>query len=236
MTALLLATVAGRAASAASFTPVWLDGPDHRAVVLVNGPIDPGDSAWLSRTLTNITHAAPGARTLAVALNTPGGNLLEGEALATVIHWNRLDTVLYPGATCASACAIMFLAGERKVLGLGARIGVHRVSTLSGIEDASTLDSSRRMARALTAMGASKRVADRLMATPPGGIAWLSASDLAGVHGMVFGTTPRVLPTGEFAHGWAFGQQVGRPDACPGVLSQYADGCRAGAAAVRVRR
>jgi hypothetical protein len=222
-----------RGADAATITPVWLDGGQNRAVVLINGRIVPGDGGRFVAAISSVAQSKPGARVVAVALNTPGGAVVEGKSISMFIAFDRLDTVLYPGATCASACAEMFLSGNRKIMGVGARIGVHRASTLDGVETASTLDTSWRMAKTLAGLGASQRVVDKLMGTPPGVMSWLSAEDLRGVRGLVFSPAPKSLPSQAFASGWDMGIRLGRPDACPNVLTQYADGCRAGAAAAR---
>ncbi len=219
----LAAVLAGWAwfgARAATITPVWLDGGQNRAVILINGRIVPGDSARFVSAMSAVARFRTGARVVATALNTPGGSVVEGKSISMFIGFNHLDTVLYPGATCASACAEMFLSGNRKIMGPGARIGVHRASTLDGVETASTLDTSWRMARTLAGLGASRRVVDKLMATPPGAVSWLSADDLRGVRGLLFGPVPASLPTREFAMGWDLGAHLGRPDACPNALSQ----------------
>ena len=215
---------------AATITPVWLDGAGQRAVVLIHGRIVPGDSARFVAAMTAVGQSGPGAKVVAAALNTPGGSVVEGQSISLFIALNHLDTVLYPGATCASVCAEMFLSGNRKVMGPGARVGVHRASLADGVETASTIDASWRMARTLAGLGASRRVVDRLMATPPGVVSWLSADDLRGVRGLVAGPVPVSLPSQAFAMGWERGLRSGRPEACPNALDQFADGCRAGAA------
>ena len=77
-----------------------------------------------------------------------------------------------------------------KIVGPGAHIGVHRASTPAGVETKSTLDTSWHIAKALRAMGA-QPVIDKLMSTPPGHIAWLTADDLRGLRGVtVEGSAP----------------------------------------------
>lgn len=226
-----------RMVPAATFTPVWLKGPEPRALILIQGPIVPGDTSRLMATMNVIVHARPGAKTLAVDLNTPGGNVAEGEALATIIGLNGLDTVLYPGATCASACPMMFFAGSRKILGSGARLGVHRASIgPNGNESPSTMDTSIRIGRMLTRLGAPKRVIEKLLATPPGSITWLIAADLVGVQGLEAGPSPTGAPSDEFARGWDDGRRNAATSPCGADMSAYSDGCRAGADSAGGRR
>ena len=171
---------------AARMTPVWLTLtltlPQPRPAVLISGPIALADAARFSaevETLRRRYGMAP-----AVALDTPGGNVLASRAVATLVDYGRLDTVLADGATCASACALIFFSGAHKILGPDAHIGVHRAATPAGTETNSTLDTSWRLAKALRGMGARQAVIDKLMTTPPGRIAWLTPSDLAGLRGV----------------------------------------------------
>ena len=169
-------------ARAARMTPVWLTLPQPRPAVLITGTIALADAVSFSAVVDALRRrygVAP-----AVALDTPGGNVVGSRAVATLVEYGRLDTVLADGATCASACALIFFSGAHKILGPDAHIGVHRAATPTGMETASTLDTSWSLAKALRGMGARQAVIDKLMTTPPGRIAWLTPSDLAGLRGV----------------------------------------------------
>jgi hypothetical protein len=169
-------------ASAARITPIWLALPGPRPAVLISGPILLQDAALFSAEVDALRRRY--GRAPAVALDTPGGNVLASRAVATLVEYGRLDTVLGDGATCASACALIFFSGAHKIIGPDAHIGVHRAATPTGIETASTLDTSWSLAKALRNMGARQGVIDKLMTTSPGRIAWLNPSDLAGLSGV----------------------------------------------------
>src|ERR1700693_3578863 len=46
--------------------------------------------------------------------NSPGGNLLEGVKLASIIRYAKIATIVPNGAKCASACFVAFAAGNQK--------------------------------------------------------------------------------------------------------------------------
>jgi hypothetical protein len=176
-------------AAAAQITPGWVSLGQALPAITISGPIVPGDTLRFVAAQAVTRRWEPNVRPV-VALDSPGGNILESRALATLVAQARLDTVLGPNATCASACAIVFFAGVQRVLGPGARIGVHRASTLAGAETPDTLDTSLHLAKALLGMGASQRVIDKLMATAPGHIAWLTAADLGGLPSVTIAARP----------------------------------------------
>jgi hypothetical protein len=89
---------------------------DH-LTVHASGPIEAGDAAQFA--------ALPKFDTL--ELNSPGG--LVGEALkmaAIMDARGSIRTVVKPGSSCASACAmVLFVSGETRIVYMGGRIGVH---------------------------------------------------------------------------------------------------------------
>jgi ATP-dependent protease ClpP protease subunit len=55
---------------------------------------------------------------VSLALNSPGGDLRAAEevvaALKHIRKTHQLSTIVWQGATCSSACVLVFLAGERR--------------------------------------------------------------------------------------------------------------------------
>ena len=105
----LLAAVA--VADAMAFT--WRD----HLTVHASGPIEKGDAAQFA--------ALPKFDTLEV--DTPGG--LVGEALRMAANMDArggIRTVVKPGSSCASACAMaLFVSGKTRIVYMGGRIGIH---------------------------------------------------------------------------------------------------------------
>ncbi len=102
------------------------------SVLTLEGKIGRGDSEKLQQALA----AAPGAKgDLFVSLNSPGGELIEALDMAEMLRWTGTGTILLPGATCYSACSVVFFGGYDKVARLprriamaGTRLGVHRAA------------------------------------------------------------------------------------------------------------
>ena len=59
-----------------------------------------------------------------VQIESPGGYVVEGMAMAALIEKNGLDTVSLE--SCASACTLLLAAGQERYLGTGATVGFHR--------------------------------------------------------------------------------------------------------------
>jgi hypothetical protein len=102
---------------------IWLDHLTVRA----SGPIEKGDAFKFA--------ALPKFDTL--ELDSPGGFL--GEALAMAANIDArgdIRTVVKPGASCASACAmVLFVSGETRVVHIGGRLGIHSCAMLDGPRD-----------------------------------------------------------------------------------------------------
>jgi hypothetical protein len=114
----LLATVAG--ADAMNFT--W----HGQSTVIASGPIEGGDAAKFS--------ALPKFDTL--ELDSPGGLVREALAMAANMDARgSVRTVVKPGGSCASACAMaLFVSGERRVVYMGGRVGIHSCAWPDGTQ------------------------------------------------------------------------------------------------------
>ena len=63
-----------------------------------------------------------------VAFQSPGGNLIAGIEIGTQIRLRNYMTLVPSGVQCASACALAWLGGTKRLMGPGARIGFHAAS------------------------------------------------------------------------------------------------------------
>jgi hypothetical protein len=91
--------------------------------LLLSGTIGMGDAERLRAMLDS-----PAARELRrIELNSPGGRLREAEKMATALKQHGQGSRAV--GTCASACTLVFLAGNPRQLTSGARLGFHRAST-----------------------------------------------------------------------------------------------------------
>ncbi|MEP2715501.1 hypothetical protein [Pseudophaeobacter sp.] len=86
----------------------------------INGEITERDIGALKRALRKHTEI------LEIQLNSSGGSVHAGTEMAGVVMKYRLDT--YVGDECTSACVDVFLAGNRRHIAQGAKIGFHQRS------------------------------------------------------------------------------------------------------------
>jgi hypothetical protein len=85
----------------------------HTSVAII-GQIVEGDAGRLAKALGERRRA--GYTDLTVYLNSPGGNLREGLAAAEAISEAAANVVVGENETCASACFLLFLAGNFKAI------------------------------------------------------------------------------------------------------------------------
>jgi len=112
-----------------------------------------------------------------LALDSPGGNIVEANKMANLIRRLGLGVVVVNGEECASACFLLFAASLHRIAALGAKIGVHSAS-LSGEENLLTLDVTALMARDAAALGVPPSVLGRMITTVPSDMAWLTDDEL----------------------------------------------------------
>lgn len=100
-----------------------LDG--SRRAISISGEIVPGDEAAFHTLLSQ-------APTALIVLTGPGGRVMPALAIGREIRGDGLQTLVPEGASCASACALIWLAGTRRMLASRARLGLHALSTRQG--------------------------------------------------------------------------------------------------------
>jgi hypothetical protein len=155
----LLAAVA--VADAMAFT--WRD----HLTVHASGPIEKGDAAQFA--------ALPKFDTLEV--DSPGG--LVGEALRMAANMDArggIRTVVKPGSSCASACAMaLFVSGKTRIVYMGGRIGIHSCAMP---DDTQAPECNKAMAANALAHGVPWGVIEGFgNQTKPSSMMWLGAED-----------------------------------------------------------
>jgi hypothetical protein len=140
--------------------------------VAVTGQIVPEDAAEFSRV------AGP-LRNPIVILSGPGGRVLPALQIGVEIHNRGLATLVPADAYCASACTFIWLAGERRMMGEGARIGFHAMSVQRGdgraLEVHSADDALRQY---LTDLGFAFDTTATIVNTPAALVRWLDPIEL----------------------------------------------------------
>jgi len=165
--------LAGTAASALEFrtAPLNATGP---VIVTASGAIVPGDAARLQRLLDQRAD-----RRLLLAVSSGGGSVNEGGALADIIRAAGLPVLVPAGALCASACFMLFAASPERVVGAGAKIGVHSAANDLGVETSGTQSVTIRMARYVGQFGVPDSIIGRMVRNRPHEMAWLGRAELA---------------------------------------------------------
>ena len=130
------------------------DGCGAPITVSLSGTIRKGDVEQLRRLLqghlldSKIRRPGASAR---LTLDSPGGNLTEGIALANFVYENAIRTHVGAGSSCLSACALVFMGGSTvstdgehlslRELDTNGRLGFHAPSLPDEMLDA--IDGSR---------------------------------------------------------------------------------------------
>jgi len=141
------------------------------------GPIIAGDAERLSKALALVP---AGTRILALALDSPGGLVTEGEQLSNLIRARSLPVVIAADRQCVSACFLLFAAAPRKIVAANALVGVHSASE-NGQENETTMAVSVQMARIATALGVPSSIVGKMVSTRPGSVAWLTPADFTAI-------------------------------------------------------
>ena len=102
----------GNATATAATLKSYTLKDDGRVLIDLRGPIAAGDAQALKSLIksANDNHLLVAS----VRLNSDGGALAEAAELASIIQFGKLATVVANGATCASACFVVFAAGNEK--------------------------------------------------------------------------------------------------------------------------
>lgn len=164
---------------------------DGRVIVSMSGDIDVGDTEPLKAAIKVANDG--GKLVSSLRLNSVGGNLLEGVKLAEIVKFAKMATNVGQGATCASACFLVFAAGETKFANYSAKIGVHGASDQTGEETVQSGAATVSMARVAKELGVPAAIIGRMVVTPPSDMVWLSPADLQSMGTTMVGK-PSQLP------------------------------------------
>jgi hypothetical protein len=170
----------GHPAHALQFEPVPISATE--VIVGGHGPIVKGDADRLRQAVAAVPQ---GRLLLALALDSPGGNVVEGERLAELIRARRLPVVIPSDSKCVSACFLLLAASPRRFAASDALIGVHSASE-NGEETGTSLAVTTLMARDASALGIPAAIVGKMVRTTPGQVEWLTRDDLASMNVTVF--------------------------------------------------
>jgi hypothetical protein len=140
------------------------DTPPHQLRLVRNGQgleIAGGIDFGTAHDVQVLLSAAPGVTT--VDLNSIGGWTVEAAKLRDIVRQRHLST--YTSDACASACTMIYMAGQRRYLGPHGRLGFHR-SSFPGWTPEQERDDAREQEREMVAAGIAPEFAAKAWATP----------------------------------------------------------------------
>jgi hypothetical protein len=145
-----------------------LSGDQQR--LLLKGPIGAGDGVRVTALL------ATAPRLRVVELDSPGGRLKEAETIAAAVRGRQ--AVTRATGNCESACTLIHLAGARRQVLPGAKLGFHRAyaGTQNPVVDRLV---NLELARTYREAGLQEHVLQKTLATPPWGMWYPSRAELA---------------------------------------------------------
>ena len=100
-----------------------IDRSTKGAIIAIEGDLEIGDGEKFA---TLIRPPGPGL----IIFDSNGGNLLAGLRIGEIARSRGFSTLVLDGRTCASACALAWLGGERRLLSPQARLGFHAAYAL----------------------------------------------------------------------------------------------------------
>jgi hypothetical protein len=176
MVCLLGSSLLAWPASALQFEQVPISATE--VIVGGRGPIVKGDTTRLEQALAAVP---PAMHLSALALDSPGGNVVEGELLAKLIQTRKLSVLIPSNSKCVSACFLLLAASPKRQAAADALVGVHSASE-SGEETVAALAVTTRMARDAGAMGIPPALIGKMVQTAPGRVEWLTPADLSSMN------------------------------------------------------
>ena len=151
--------------------------------VLLSGPIGSGSTDRLKQVLDHAPQAT------VVRLDSPGGRLFEGEAIAREIQHRGLDT--YAAGECSSACTLVLLAGHERLATRSPHVGFHRASHPG--PNGADVAASRGLMRAYRTAGLSEQFIARVSTVPSTSI-WYPTLDELLANAIVTGVAQDAPP------------------------------------------
>jgi hypothetical protein len=168
---------------------------DGTAFILVRGRLEKGDQDRFSAEI------GPYPKGI-VILESDGGNMLAGLAIGETIRMRGFVTFVDSRSRCASACAIAWLGGAKRFMGIGAQIGFHAASDPSTGQESGM--GNALVGAYLTRIGLPVSAVLYITQASPDSMTWLSlsAAKSKGIDVSLFeppstaqpGTQPQPLP------------------------------------------
>jgi hypothetical protein len=113
-----------------------------------------------------------------VITSGPGGSVGSAIAIGTEIRTRGWSTLVPNNAQCASACSMIWLAGQSRRLAAGAQIGFHAMSRMQNGERAEDHELDFVLRQWLSDLGYALDTTATIVNTPAASIHWYDAGEL----------------------------------------------------------
>ena len=171
---LAVGAVVASSASVAKAATITADDSREVAVIRIHGELNFGDE-------DRFLDLALSRRNALVTLDSPGGNLKAGIEIGKFIRLRNYVTLVPNSAACASACALAWLGGIRRVMGGRANVGFHAAYMSSGSGTEITGSGNALVGAYLNKLGYTSPTIIYLTSAAPNEMTWLSAERAAAV-------------------------------------------------------
>ncbi len=170
--AAVLSTALVGTARAADIATTRMNGLD---VIAIDGPIAAGDEDQFDRVSQNVGQMFN--QPAIVLFNSPGGAIFPALSIGAAIRAKGYATGVVSGAQCASACALMWLAGTKRLLGNSAKVGFHAAYVIADDNAQESGQANALVGAYLSKLGLSYRAIAYVTAAGPGQMSWLHPDD-----------------------------------------------------------
>jgi membrane-bound ClpP family serine protease len=108
---------------AADISLILPEAAEHPAIILIQGPLQP--DGYLSDTNAFAMVAEKQKSGAIVFLNGPGGAITTATHIGDRIRERQFKTAVADNTSCVSACALIWIAGAERYMGVNAHLGFH---------------------------------------------------------------------------------------------------------------
>lgn len=173
-----------KGATAARFEVERLDAGS--ALITLDGDLELADIDSFRSKIASLSRAT-------VAFRSDGGSLLAGIRIGMLIRVNNFITVVPDGAQCASACAVAWLGGARRFMGMGSRVGFHAAYVQKAGATSESGPGNAVLGAYLDQLGLPEDAIVYITQAGPSSMKWLTM-DEAGEHGIDVTLLPPAEP------------------------------------------
>ncbi|EMS1065605.1 ATP-dependent Clp protease proteolytic subunit [Providencia stuartii] len=142
--------------------------------IQISGSIEDKDDLKLASILSEMQDR--GLNLEYVIVNSPGGNVTTAINMAFAINSKKANTVIVENGICASACFLMFVAGNERFIFQNATVGVHQIS-YAGQSNLTTKGLSLEMSDIYDFFHVPESISYRMLKTSPSDLYQLTEAD-----------------------------------------------------------